>query len=103
MTTDAHTDVIAAPMGRRRRVRIGDLGLRLVSGVASLLVAVIIVLIAVKLVQGARPAISVFGLGFLTTNVWNAVTNEFGARDLIWGTLVTSVVALVLAVPIAIA
>ena len=44
-----------------------------------------------------------FGLGFLTGNEWNAVTNKFGALDLIWGTLATSLFALVIAVPIAIA
>ena len=49
------------------------------------------------------PSISEFGLGFLTGTEWNAVTDQFGALDLIWGTLATSLIALLIAVPIAIA
>jgi phosphate transport system permease protein len=61
------------------------------------------VLIAYKVIDQASAAISAFGLGFLTSTEWNAVTDQFGAADLIWGTVVTSAFALILAVPIAIA
>src|SRR5207344_3596782 len=44
-----------------------------------------------------------FGPGFLTTSVWNTVKDTYGAADLIFGTLVTALVALLIAVPLAIA
>ena len=56
-------------------------------------------LIAYKVVDQAEPAISTFGLGFITSSEWNAVTDKFGALDLIWGTAVTSLIALFIAVP----
>ena len=43
------------------------------------------------------------GLGFVTTNAWNAVTNEFGAAAFIFGTLFTSISALIVAAPVSIA
>jgi phosphate transport system permease protein len=79
------------------------MGLRVLAGAAALLVAVTLVLIAYQVADQASDAISAFGLGFITSAEWNAVTNQFGALDLIWGTAVTSLIALVLAVPIAIA
>jgi phosphate transport system permease protein len=83
--------------------RLGDRGLRVVSGLTALVVAILMVLIAIQLLQGAWDAIQEFGASFITTSSWNAVTGEFGARDLIWGTLFTSVVSLIMAVPIGIA
>jgi phosphate transport system permease protein len=71
--------------------------------VATALVGITMVLIACKVTDEAQPAISEFGLSFLTSSDWNAVTNQFGARDLIWGTMVTSLSALVLAVPLSLA
>ncbi len=72
---------------------------------ASALVAAIAVLailggVAVALLQGSLPAFREFGFGFLTSEVWNPVTDKFGARAPIVGTLVTAVIALVLAVPV---
>jgi phosphate transport system permease protein len=90
-------------MGGHRRRRVGDLALQGIAGVAALGLAVLMVLLVAEIVDQAGPSIREFGLGFLSTNVWNAVTNEFGALDLIWGTLVSALVALLIAVPIAIA
>src|SRR5438874_5248359 len=50
----------------------------------------------------ARPAISRFGLGFLTSKTWNPVTEVFGILPIIYGTLASSILALVLAVPVSI-
>ena len=100
MSTQVETD-IALP--RRAKFHVGDLALRGVAGVAALLVAVTLILIAYQVVDQASSAISTFGLGFITSNEWNAVTDQFGALDLIWGTAVTSFFALILSVPIAIA
>jgi phosphate transport system permease protein len=88
------------PSGGRR---LGDRGLRLLATATALLVGLVLVLIVIKVVQGAWASIEQFGASFITTSAWNPVTNQFGARDLIIGTLLTSIIALLLAVPIGIA
>ena len=69
----------------------------------SLIIALTFVLSIALLGQQSWPAIQKFGLGFLTTNVWNPVTSEYGALSLIMGTLLTSALALIISVPLAIA
>lgn len=56
--------------------------------------------ILVSLVIGAGPALQKYGLGFLTNSVWDPVTNEYGGLVMIYGTLATSLIALVIAVPV---
>ena len=66
---------------------------RLWVGVTRLFGVVVLVLLAailVALAAGALPALRKFGLGFLTSEEWNPVTEEFGALSAIFGTLVTS-------------
>jgi phosphate transport system permease protein len=82
-------------------VRFGDLILQVVAGSAALGVLVIVGAIAYKLVQGARLSISMFGLGFLDHQVWDNVHNHFGAANLIYGTAVTGIGALLIATPLA--
>ncbi|NBO77233.1 MAG: phosphate ABC transporter permease subunit PstC [Betaproteobacteria bacterium] len=53
-----------------------------------------------SLVVGAGPAIEAFGLGFLTSAVWDPVNNQYGGLVMIYGTLATSLIALVIAVPV---
>lgn len=84
-----------------RRVYFGDTLLQVVAGGAALAAAVLVGLIAYKLVQGAHLAISTFGLGFLTHNIWDPVHAHFAAGAFLYGTVITSVGALVLAVPLA--
>jgi phosphate transport system permease protein len=55
-----------------------------------------------KVVDLARPAISKFGLGFITDSSWNPVTNKYGAWDFLVGTLISSVGALLIAGPLAV-
>jgi phosphate transport system permease protein len=69
--------------------------------VAALLVLLILGGVAVSLVHGAWPALRHFGFGFVIQEVWNPVTEEFGALAPIYGTLVTSLIAMALAVPAA--
>ena len=57
--------------------------------------------VIVSLLIGGWPALSKFGLGFFTSTTWNPVTDVYGAEGPIIGTLVTSVLALALALPIA--
>jgi len=63
-------------------------------------VLVIVAAILITLIIGAWPALQKFGLGFLVSDDWNPVTEQFGAAVAIFGTLVTSVIALIIAVPV---
>jgi phosphate transport system permease protein len=53
-----------------------------------------------SLVVGAWPAIKTYGLGFFTSSTWDPVADQFGGLVMIYGTLVTSLIALVIAVPV---
>lgn len=91
------------PAGRRRGGRIGDIILYALTGGAALGAIALVVAIAFKLVDGTRLAYSTFGLGFLRTQVWDPVHNHFGALGFIFGTAVTSLIALLIATPLSIA
>ncbi|WP_246728866.1 phosphate ABC transporter permease subunit PstC [Methylosinus sp. RM1] len=67
---------------------------------AAILVLLILGGVIFSLIYGSLPAIQAFGLGFLTTESWNPVTEKFGAVAPIYGTLVTSTIAMVIAVPL---
>jgi phosphate transport system permease protein len=67
---------------------------------AALLVLALLGGVAIALLIGAWPALVHFKLGFLTAEVWNPVTERFGALAPIYGTLVTSFLALLLAIPV---
>jgi phosphate transport system permease protein len=56
--------------------------------------------ILVSLVIGAAPAIRAYGLSFLWTSEWDPVQNRYGGLVMIYGTLMTSLIALVIAVPV---
>jgi phosphate transport system permease protein len=56
--------------------------------------------ILLSLLVGAWPAIEKYGLGFLTSSVWDPVSGEYGGLVMIYGTLATSFIALVIAVPV---
>jgi phosphate transport system permease protein len=65
--------------------------------------AVLVVLggVMVALVAGALPALEHFGFGFVVADVWNPVTEKFGALAPIYGTLVTSAIAMLIGIPVA--
>jgi phosphate transport system permease protein len=71
----------------------------LAKGAAYLTLGLLVGILA-SLVVGAWPAIERFGLGFLTTSVWDPVKNEYGGLVMIYGTLATSFIALLIAVPV---
>src|SRR5437868_64013 len=56
--------------------------------------------ILLSLVVGAWPAIQKYGLGFLVNSVWDPVNSEFGGLVMIYGTVATSLIALIIAVPV---
>jgi phosphate transport system permease protein len=79
-----------------------DRRFRLLTLSAAWLVLLIFVGIIGSLWQGAWPAFRTFGVGFFTHTVWNPVTEKFGAFSPIYGTLVTSAIAMLVAVPVGI-
>ena len=67
---------------------------------AALLTLALLFAILVSLVIGAWPAISKYGLGFLTSTTWDPVRDEYGGLVMIYGTIATSLIALLIAVPV---
>jgi phosphate transport system permease protein len=90
--------------GRRRKQfdRAADGVLFGVCAFAALLGVVLIVAIAYQVIRGAEPAISAFGLSFLFEISWQPNFGVFGAGSLLFGTIVSSFVALAIGAPIAI-
>jgi len=76
---------------------------RLVATAVALASPLVLIAIGVVLFEQAAPAVTRFGLAFLVKSSWNPVTFDFGALPFIYGTLATSAIALVLALPVGIA
>jgi phosphate transport system permease protein len=94
------------PLLRTRRNltdRCGDPLLRGLSGLAAAVAVVLIGALVYEVFREAGPAISKFGAAFIVTDEWNPVTNEFGAASFLYGTAVTSLVALLIAAPLSVA
>jgi len=83
-----------------RRLRNGDTAFRLVTRAAMLTVLLLLGGVILALIRGSMPAWEAFGLNFLVTESWNPVTEQFGALAPIFGTVVTSVIAMLIAVPL---
>lgn len=67
---------------------------------AAILTLAMLMGILISLVVGALPAIEKFGFGFLTNSTWDPVKEDFGGLVMIYGTLATSFIALLIAVPV---
>ena len=82
------------------RLRRGDSAFRYLTRAAALSVLVLLSGVIVALIIGAWPALREFGFGFLVSQRWNPVTENFGALAPIYGTVVTSFIAMLIAVPV---
>jgi len=106
MADIALTENFAAAATKRahvvRRFGMRDARFRWITGSSAALVVLIFAGVIGSLVIGAMPSIKKFGFGFLTSNVWNPVTEQFGAAASIYGTVVTSFLAMIIAVPVGI-
>lgn len=78
-----------------------DLGFRLGTGAFAVVLVVIVCAIGIELIRESLPSIRKFGLDFWRTSTWDPVSGEFGALPFIWGTLYSSILALLIATPIA--
>jgi phosphate transport system permease protein len=83
------------------RIRSRDLGFRVSTGAFALLLTSIVLAIGFELSRQSSLSIAKFGLQFWRTSTWDPVAGEFGALPFIWGTLYSSVLALILATPVA--
>ena len=78
-----------------------ELGFRIGIGAFAVLLVVIVAAIGVELVRQSWLSISKFGLTFWLSRTWDPVAGEFGALPFIWGTLYSSILALLISTPIA--
>src|ERR1700724_637612 len=69
----------------------------------AMAVVVLVFLVGWQLARGSSLAIRRFGFHFLTTSTWDPVAEQFGALPFIYGTIVSSLIALIIAVPLSIA
>ena len=82
------------------RLRLGDTAFRILTRAAALAVLGLLGGVIFSLIVGALPALQAFGFNFLIEERWNPVTERFGALAPIYGTLVTSFIAMLIAVPV---
>jgi phosphate transport system permease protein len=80
--------------------RVGDRIFRAVLQLAAGSLVLLVVAIVVEMLHTAMPAVRVFGFRFLVTSTWDPVAERFGAVPFVYGTLVSSLLALVIAVPL---
>jgi phosphate transport system permease protein len=86
---------------RRPSGTMGDVIFRGLTVLFAVLVLVILGGVIVSLAYGAWPALKKFGVGFIVNGAWNPVTENFGALAPIYGTLVTSLIAMLIGIPVA--
>ena len=83
-----------------RRFRLGDSTFRIMTQCSAIAVLVLLAGVILSLVIGSLPAWKAFGFGFFTSESWNPVTEKFGAAPAIYGTLLTSFLAMLIGVPV---
>ena len=93
-------DMTRRPRPPARSAAWVDVVFGLAAKAAAVLTLALLAAILLSLVIGAWPAIEKYGLGFLANSVWDPVAGEFGGLVMIYGTLATSIIALVIAVPV---
>ncbi len=101
MTAETAGDRPDKRRARGERVRSATSSSATLTFLFALLVLLILGGVMVALIAGAWPALHTFGLAFVVTEMWNPVTKEFGALGPIYGTLVTSAIAMLIGIPVA--
>ncbi len=95
------------PQSARRAMappsRFGDKAFESLTLLMALGVVVLVILLGSELWRGSSLAVRKFGFHFLTTSTWDPVAEQFGALPFIYGTVVSSLIALLIAVPLSIA
>lgn len=91
---------VSAQKSASPRFQLGEVIMHRATQIAALLVLVSLLAIIISLIIGAWPAITTYGFGFLTSTEWNPPRELFGAMPAIYGTLLTSAGAMLIAVPV---
>ena len=86
-----------------RPSKTGDAAFKLLTWLMAMMVFVLVVIIGWELFKGAGPSLKQFGFGFLVHSDWDPVNNDFGALPFIFGTFVSSLVGLAIALPLSLA
>ncbi len=82
------------------KLRLSDTIFHFLTRIAALAVLLLLSGVIIALIIGAMPALQTFGFSFVTEQRWNPVTEKFGALAPIYGTVVTSFIAMLIAVPV---
>jgi phosphate transport system permease protein len=82
------------------RLRFGDSAFQQLTRAAAILVLLLLSGVIISLIDGSIPAFRAYGFGFLVSERWNPVTEIFGALPAIYGTIITSLIAMLIAVPV---
>ena len=90
----------AAAIVSLERADYGDRAFKLILTTAALLIPILLGFLVYELWSGARLAVDRFGFDFVTSSTWDPVAEEFGAFPLMFGTLLSSLIALLIAVPL---
>jgi len=93
---------LSARMETARRAGAGDFRFHLMALGAAILVLLIFAGVITSLVIGSMPAFKAFGLGFITEEAWRPTRDHFGALASIYGTVITSLIAMLIALPVGI-
>src|SRR5580700_10922899 len=83
--------------------RVPDIAFKWVAALAAVMIVALIILVGWQLYAGSRLSIAKFGAGFLWSSEWDPVQDKYGALPFIFGTLVSSLLALLIAVPLGVA
>jgi phosphate transport system permease protein len=99
-TIESYGDTSAYAQSRARRVALEDRIFYILTVISAVLVVAMLVGVLILLFAGAWPALEKFGAGFIVGDRWSTKTETFGALVPIYGTLVTSAIAMVIGIPI---
>jgi len=86
--------------GATRRYNIGDLIFKNITMIFAALVLALVLLMAFEMYDGSKLSIAKFGLDFVSSSTWDPVQEEYGALPFIYGTVVSSLLALVISLPL---
>jgi len=100
-TTTLRPPASAPAATRRRGGSGGDAVFEWMCRIAGVFVLILLGAIIIELFIGALPAFKQFGLAFVWTELWDPVADQYGALVPIYGTVVTAILAIILAVPVA--
>lgn len=94
--------ITSAPLRGRLVATFWDKGFEFLTLLAALMVLSLVLVIVYNLFRGALPSISKYGLGFITSSIWDPVFHDYGALPFIFGTVASALLGLFIALPLSI-